>query len=207
MRSAVLLAALSLAAAACGDDDDGFGLGASTTTESTTAASSASTTTTPSTTTAPDTTAPATTTPPPGERYSEETRQSYLEGCTQDAPLAACECTLAEFQRRYSEGEFVALAIDNADAAEPPAEVLEVIIACIGDLDDGSGTFPAEFREGYIEGCTAEGTIEFCTCTLDRFEEIYTLEEFTTVFTQMESEATMPPEVEAILTECISSSG
>jgi hypothetical protein len=193
MRSALLLAALSLAAAACGGDDDGFGFG-----ESTTAAPTV--TTTPGTT-APDTTVSA------GERYSEETRRSYLEGCTEDAPLAACECTLDEFERRYSESEFIVLALENADATEPPAEVLEVIIACIGDLDDGSGTFPAEFRDGYIEGCAAEGTVEFCTCTLDRFEEIYTLEEFTTVFTEMESDGTMPAEVEAILTECIAASG
>ena len=82
-----------------------------------------------------------------------------------------------------------------------------MIIACIGDLDDGGGTFPAEFRDGYVEGCAAEATVEFCTCTLDRFEDMYTLEEFTTVFTQMESQDSVPPEVEAILTECIASLG
>lgn len=196
IRSGVLVAALAVAATACGDDDDGFGLASSTT------APAATTTSVPTTTTAgTDTTAPE------PEEYSEATRRAYLEGCAEDAPPAACQCTLDEFQRRYSESDFIVLALENADASEPPPEVLEVVISCIGELDDGTGAFPAEFREGYIEGCAAEATVAFCTCTLDRFEEIYTLEEFTAVFTQMESDASMPPEVEAILADCITSSG
>jgi hypothetical protein len=194
IRIAVLLTALAVAAAGCGDDDDdgGFGLASSTTASPGTTQSSGTSSTDPGTA---------------AERYSEETRRSYLEGCTEEAPLAACECTLDEFERRYSESEFIALALDSADATEPPAELMEAVISCIGELDDGSGAFPAEFREGYIEGCAAEATVEFCTCTLDRFEEIYSLEEFTTIFTEMESSGSMPAEVEEILTDCISASG
>lgn len=198
IRTAVLLAALAAATAACGDDDGAFGVASSTTASPGTTAPTETTSGPGTASTDPDAT---------GGRYSEETRRLYLEGCTQEAPLAACECTLNEFERRYSEGEFIALALDNADTAEPPAEVMEVVISCIGELDDGSGAFPAEFREGYIEGCAPEASVEFCRCTLDRFEEIYSLEEFTTVFTEMESSDSMPPEVEAILTDCISSSG
>ena len=202
IQAGLLLAALAVATTACGDADD-FGLSSSTTAGG---ATTSQATTQPTETTAASTTTAGTGTNV-GERYSESTRRAYLEGCTEDAPLAACECTIAEFERRYTESEFITLALENADTAEPPAEVLEVVVSCIGELDDGSGTFPAEFRDGYLEGCVAEATIEFCTCTLDRFERVYTLEEFTTIFTQMESDGTVPPEVQEIITDCISSSG
>jgi hypothetical protein len=65
-----------------------------------------------------------------GTRYSDEIRSSYLDGCTIDAPAAVCECTIQEFEKRYTEEEFIAFAIENQDATEIPEEVFEIIIAC-----------------------------------------------------------------------------
>lgn len=69
-------------------------------------------------------------------RYSDEIRDSYLAGCTVDAPEAVCECTIEEFEKRFTEEEFIAFAVENQDATEVPEEVFEIIVACADQLEE-----------------------------------------------------------------------
>lgn len=66
----------------------------------------------------------------PAERYSAAVRDSYLDGCVQEAPLEACECTIREFEARYTEVEFIRLALENADNEDIAAEFFDIIAAC-----------------------------------------------------------------------------
>ena len=182
----VILVALALVTAACGDDNGGL----ITTTSQTSATTAAQAS---------------------GERYSAGVRDSYLEGCLEDGNEAACECTMEEFESRYTETEFVRLALDNADAEEIPDEFLGVILACFdqfapgdgGGSTDAGGTYPDEFRDGYLEGCLADGTPGFCECTLREFELSFSLEDFIGLAAGLEDGA-MPDELLPIITTCLS---
>jgi hypothetical protein len=71
-----------------------------------------------------------------GGQYSEEIRQSYLDGCGTEQNRAFCLCTLDEIEKRFSEEEFIRFAIEATE--EPPEEFIEIAFACIGEADLGS---------------------------------------------------------------------
>jgi hypothetical protein len=66
-------------------------------------------------------------------------------------------------------------------------------VACGGDdADDG---FSKETRDAYLSGCVEGGNEDFCNCTLDELEEIYTESEFLSfVLDATEAELEEPPE-------------
>ena len=51
-----------------------------------------------------------------------------------------------------------------------------LMAAACGD-DDGDG-FSAEIRNSYLEGCQTEQNAEFCECTIDEIESMFSEEEF-----------------------------
>jgi hypothetical protein len=67
--------------------------------------------------------------------FSDEVRSAYMEGCLQDGNQAFCDCTLDEFESRFSEDEFEAIALNFDATAEPPEEFFEVITACLSELE------------------------------------------------------------------------
>lgn len=71
-----------------------------------------------------------------GGQYSQQIRDSYLQGCESSSPGGNfCECSLEEIEKRFTEEEFIRFAIEATE--EPPEEFLEVAFACLGELDLG----------------------------------------------------------------------
>lgn len=70
-----------------------------------------------------------------GDRYSDEIRNAYLEGCTGSQNQAFCECTLTELEKRFTQEEFIAFAIEASE--EPPEEFVEITLACLSEVDLG----------------------------------------------------------------------
>ncbi len=73
---------------------------------------------------------------PTGEPYSPEIRDAYLEGCGGSQNAAFCECTLTELEKRFTQEEFIAFAIEASE--EPPEEFVEITLACLSEVDVGS---------------------------------------------------------------------
>jgi hypothetical protein len=72
---------------------------------------------------------------PTGTRYSAEIRDAYLEGCTSSQNEAFCECTLTELEKRFTQEEFIAFAIEASE--EPPEEFVDITLACLSEVDLG----------------------------------------------------------------------
>lgn len=70
-----------------------------------------------------------------GDRYSDEIRNAYLEGCTGSQNAAFCECTLTELEKRFTQEEFIAFAIEASE--EPPDEFVDITLACLSEVDFG----------------------------------------------------------------------
>lgn len=65
-------------------------------------------------------------------------RDAYMQGCAADGNEKFCECTLDELEKKMSTDELIALASSIEDPnAEPPEELIEVTLLCIGELDLG----------------------------------------------------------------------
>jgi hypothetical protein len=60
--------------------------------------------------------------------------------------------------------------------------------------------FPADFVDSYMDGCTSEATTEACQCTIDQFEERYTLDEFIEIATSSDEN---DPRVEEVINFCL----
>jgi hypothetical protein len=69
--------------------------------------------------------------------FSEEARRAYLDGCLADGDAGFCDCTLAEFEKLYTEEEFEQLAATFAASDEPPEEFVEVLVACFSEIEGG----------------------------------------------------------------------
>jgi hypothetical protein len=70
-----------------------------------------------------------------GDRYSDEIRNAYLEGCTTSQNQAFCECTLTELEKRFTQDEFIAFAIEASE--EPPDDFVDITLACLSEVDLG----------------------------------------------------------------------
>ena len=70
-----------------------------------------------------------------GDHYSDEIRNAYLEGCTGSQNEAFCECTLTELEKRFTQEEFIAFAIEASE--EPPDEFVDITLACLSEVDLG----------------------------------------------------------------------
>ncbi|HEX5631118.1 MAG TPA: hypothetical protein VFY15_05615 [Acidimicrobiia bacterium] len=70
-----------------------------------------------------------------GDRYSPEIRNAYLEGCGGSQNAEFCECTLTELEKRFTQEEFIAFAIEASE--EPPEEFVEITLACLSEVDVG----------------------------------------------------------------------
>lgn len=70
-----------------------------------------------------------------GDGFSSEVRQGYLAGCETEQPTAFCECTIDEIESRFTEEEFIRLAIEAAE--DPPEEFTEIAFACLSKADLG----------------------------------------------------------------------
>lgn len=68
-----------------------------------------------------------------GQRYSEEIRNAYLEGCGGAQNADFCECTLTELEERFTQEEFIAFAIEATE--EPPEEFVDITLACLSEVD------------------------------------------------------------------------
>lgn len=68
-----------------------------------------------------------------GQQYSPEIRNAYLEGCTGSQNEAFCECTLTELEKRFTQEEFIAFAIEASE--EPPDEFVDITLACLSEVD------------------------------------------------------------------------
>jgi len=67
--------------------------------------------------------------------YSDGVRDSYMRGCTGSQSEAFCECTLNELEKRFTEEELIAFAIEASE--QPPDDFVDVARACIGEADRG----------------------------------------------------------------------
>jgi predicted metalloprotease len=104
-RLLLTLAGLALVLAACGDDSGTPFTGG---TSATTAAP---------------------TTLGGGNEYPQEIIDGYIEGCTQDGPEDFCRCSIDEFQKRLTLGEFIELAGTDDITSDPVAQ--EIIDFCL----------------------------------------------------------------------------
>lgn len=73
---------------------------------------------------------------PAGPGFSETTRTLYLEGCTADNPAAFCACTLAALEDRFTEPEYLRLAVNGTDELE--AAFVEISRLCLAEADPGA---------------------------------------------------------------------
>jgi hypothetical protein len=74
----------------------------------------------------------------PTRGFSEEVRAGYMEGCLQSGNRSFCDCTLEEFEQTFSQAEFERLALGFAGDEPPPQEFLDVITACLEQIE-GAG--------------------------------------------------------------------
>ncbi len=79
-------------------------------------------------------------------------------------------------------------ATDTA-AAEPDAE--------------GGGSYPAEVRENYLEGCTQQASQETCECTLAYLEKNLSVEDFASAGIKINEGGEPPKELLAASAECV----
>ena len=70
-----------------------------------------------------------------GGRYSDDLRSLYMERCTPSQGEAFCQCTLTEYEKRFTQDEFIAFAVEASE--EPPAEVVDITLACLSEIDFG----------------------------------------------------------------------
>ena len=68
--------------------------------------------------------------------FDSEARDAYMQGCLEDGNEAFCQCTLDEFEKRFSQDEFERLALQLNDPNDAPEEFVEVIFECIGELEE-----------------------------------------------------------------------
>ena len=68
-----------------------------------------------------------------GQQYSPEIRNAYLEGCGGSQNSEFCECTLTELEKRFTQEEFIAFAIEASE--EPPDEFVDITLACLSEVD------------------------------------------------------------------------
>lgn len=66
-------------------------------------------------------------------QFSEDFRNLFMENCSDDQPEAFCVCYLEELEKRFTQDEIVALAIEGSE--EPPPEFFEAGFACAQHLD------------------------------------------------------------------------
>lgn len=81
---------------------------------------------------------------------------------------------------------------------------LGLVFAACGDDNGGSG-FSSEIRNEFMGGCAPEAGNEFCECTLDELEQVYTEEEFIKVGLQAFTSGTddVPEEMMAAVLACV----
>jgi hypothetical protein len=70
-----------------------------------------------------------------GNGFSSDIVDGYMQGCTTEQSVAFCQCTLDEIEKRFTEEEFIAFAIEATEA--PPDEFIEIAFACLGEADLG----------------------------------------------------------------------
>lgn len=55
---------------------------------------------------------------------------------------------------------------------------LALVAGACGDDDGGGDGFSSETRDAYMSGCVEDGNEEFCECTLDELEKVFSESEF-----------------------------
>jgi hypothetical protein len=94
-------------------------------------------------------------------QFSTALREGYLAGCEAESPGGGfCACTLDEMERRLTEDEFIAFAIDSLE--EPPPEFLEIAFACageLGSLDSSLATFSLQVGDCFNDDAVAGGSV------------------------------------------------
>lgn len=65
--------------------------------------------------------------------------------------------------------------------------------------------YPSEVVKNYIETCTASRGPEveaICSCTIRKIQDVYTLEEYQTINSQLQKTGKLPPALIIILNAC-----
>jgi hypothetical protein len=65
--------------------------------------------------------------------FSEDFRRLFMQNCSEDESEAFCGCYLDELEKRFTQDEIIALAIEGSE--EPPPEFFEAGFACAQYLD------------------------------------------------------------------------
>lgn len=68
-----------------------------------------------------------------GNGFSSDLRDGYMQSCTSQQSVEYCRCTLDEIEQRFSEEDLIAFVIEQVE--EPPEELIEIAIACLGEGD------------------------------------------------------------------------
>jgi len=163
--------------------------------------------------------AETTTTGGAGAPYSDFTRTAFMQGCEEGTNREFCECTLGELEAILTEDEFIDLGLELSGGGDPPQEIIDATFACldlldVADIDPGDlfgGDTGSQAGEGfseatrslYLEGCNDGTNAEFCECTIDEFEKVYTEEEFIALALQTTGEADLPQEFIDIALSCL----
>ncbi len=71
------------------------------------------------------------------------------------------------------------------------------------ETDSGGGTYPAEVRKNYLEGCTQQADQETCECTLAYLEENLSVEDFAAAGMKINEGGEPPKELLAASAECV----
>ncbi|WP_413164384.1 hypothetical protein ACL6C3_00675 [Capilliphycus salinus ALCB114379] len=75
--------------------------------------------------------------------YPQEVTEAYLGACmqgsmaqglTEQQSKSLCNCTLEQFQSRYTFEEFVQVSEEMNQSGEPPAEIFDIGVACASSL-------------------------------------------------------------------------
>lgn len=65
--------------------------------------------------------------------FSEDFRRLFMQNCSADESEAFCDCYLDELEKRFTQDQIIALAIEGSE--EPPPEFFEAGFACAQYLD------------------------------------------------------------------------
>lgn len=88
------------------------------------------------------------------------------------------------------------------------ALVVAAVVAflVLGGGDDGGG-YPDDAKDEYLSQCESAsgGQTDYCECTLDKIEQEIPYDEFEEIDADIAGGGSVPDELQAIITECLSS--
>jgi hypothetical protein len=153
-------------------------------------------------TAAPPTAAPPTAAPPTAARqiaqYPQQVRDNFVRGCTgSGGRIGQCLCLVDRAQQTWDLEQFAKIEQKMLDG-QPPSELAEfrqMAASCAGAKNPD---YPKQVQNNFIKACIGGGgTNALCSCSLDKIQQQWSIEQYMNIEQQMTS-GSPPPELAAM---------